>query len=81
MDNVNIPLQRMEELEEKYGVELFVNQYEDNHKPDEYFMKLASVYLSPPFEHVKFREFYEYLGSTLDDVERELERRYGNKNI
>lgn len=81
MNNINIPLQRMEELEEKYGVELFVNQYEDNYKPDEYFVKYGSIYFAPPFEHVKYRDTYEYLGSTLDEVERELERRYGNKNI
>lgn len=73
----DISLERMEQLEKKYGVELHVNQYEDKSKPDEYFI----VETEFSFPYLNERLTFEYLGSTLDEVERRLEEKYGNKDI
>ena len=65
MFELNIPLERMEKLEAKYNVDLFVEQYE--YEPDEYYIVDAKG--------------MKYIGSTLDEVEWTLEEWYGNKNI
>ena len=61
--NLDIPLFEMERLEEKYGVELFVEQYEDPNTPNSYWQIIG-----------KYRI---YLGSTIDQVEKRLGELYG----
>lgn len=65
MFELNIPLERMEDLETKYNVHLIVEQY--RYEPDEYY--------------VVDKKGKRYAGSTLDEVEKSLEEWYGNKNI
>lgn len=62
MFDLNIPLQQMETLEEKYGIALHVDQYAD--KKDEYFMI------------TKDKE-YKYVGSTIKEVKKKLKKIYG----
>lgn len=61
--NLDIPLFEMERLEEKYGVELFIEQYEDPNTPNSYWQVID-----------KYRI---YLGSTIDQVEKRLGELYG----
>ena len=63
--NLNIPLKEMEQLENKYGIELFIEQYDDPDTPDSYWeiLKPSNVKL--------------YLGHTIGEVERVLKRKYG----
>ena len=61
--NLDIPLFEMERLEEKYGVELFVEQYEDPDAPNSYWQIIG-----------KYRI---YLGCTIDQAEKRLGELYG----
>lgn len=61
--NLDIPLFEMERLEEKYDVELFVEQYGDPDTPSSYWQIIG-----------KYRI---YLGCTIDQVEKRLGELYG----
>lgn len=66
---IKIDLERMEKLEEKYGIHLHVEQYGSMlNIPDSYFE------IKEPFTECIF------LGHTLDEVEKKLEKMYGKKN-
>ena len=65
MSRFDIPLLEMEELERKYGIELFVEQYADPDTPDSYWQVIQ-----PCNDHL-------YLGHTLDEVREELKNRHG----
>ena len=62
MFNLEVNLQAMEELEEKYSVSLHVNQCEG--KKDEFYMITAD------------KEF-KYIGSTIKEVKKALKKIYG----
>ena len=61
--NLEINLEAMEALEEKYGIALHVDQYMD--KKDEYYMI------------TKDKE-YKYVGSTIKEVKKKLKKIYGH---
>lgn len=61
-----IPLQKMEELEEKYEIELFLDQTEG--KKDNYYQLIDQFPLTE-----KKRVF---LGHTIKQVEKRLKREY-----
>lgn len=63
IDKLNIPLEEMEKLESKYGINLHVDQFEDENMPDAFF--------------IIGKDSFTYLGSTMENVEKELKRRYG----
>lgn len=67
---VNV-IQRMEELEEKYGIHLHVEQYMSDKVPDSYYQVLKEGSFK--------KEDFEFLGHTLDEVEKSLELKYGKK--
>lgn len=59
-----IPLQKMEELEEKYNVHLHIEQYIDPRLPDKYYKVLKpDVFTSDNFI---------FLGNTIEEVEEAL---------
>lgn len=58
-----IPLEQLEQLERKYGIELHVDQYEDVDTPDAYFIKASNSYI--------------YIGHTLDSAIQYLVDTYG----
>lgn len=65
---IKIDLERMEKLEEKYGIHLHVEQYGDLSIQDKYFE------IRKPLSDSVF------LGNTLDEAEKKLEKMYGKKN-
>lgn len=65
---IKIDLERMEKLEEKYGIHLHVEQYGDLSIQDKYFE------IREPLSDSVF------LGNTLDEAEKKLEKMYGKKN-
>lgn len=64
IDKLEIPLQELEQLEFKYGVRLHVDQFEDETKPDAYFLMDKSG-------------SFIYIGSTLSNVKEKLKSWYG----
>ena len=64
IDKLSFPLEEMEKLEVKYGVNLHVDQFEDENKPDAYFVIGES-------------KSFTYVGSTLDEVKERLKTWYG----
>lgn len=65
MSMLDIPLFEMEELERKYGISMFVEQYVDPDTPDSYWQVIHPC------------NDYLYLGHTIDEVKKELMCRYG----
>ena len=66
---IKIDLERMEKIEQKYGIHLHVEQYGSTlNIHDSYFE------IKEPFTECIF------LGHTLDEVEKKLEKMYGKKN-
>ena len=65
---IKIDLERMEKLEEKYGIHLHVEQYGDLSIQDKHFE------IRKPLSDSVF------LGNTLDEAEKKLEKMYGKKN-
>ena len=63
IDKLNVPLQEMEKLEAKYGINLHVDQFEDENIPDAYFVIGES-------------KSFTYVGSTLDEVKERLKSWY-----
>lgn len=65
MFEFKIDLEKLEQLESKYNVEIFVEKHEGY--PDAYYI-------------VKEKGL-EYIGSTIYEIEESLEGLYGNTNI
>lgn len=62
MFNIEVNIQAMEQLEEKYGIALHVDQFEG--KKDEFYM------ITPDKK-------YKYVGSTIKEVKKTLKKIYG----
>ena len=65
MFNMEVNIQAMEELEEKYGIALHVDQFEDKNKKDEFYL------ITPDKK-------YKYVGSTIREVKKTLKKMYGH---
>lgn len=60
-----IPLRELEELEDKYGIELYVEQYEGNEFETAYYVIRPNM------------SDKVYVGSTIEEVKEKLVVRYG----
>lgn len=65
MFNFKIDLEKLEQLESKYNVEIFFEKHEGY--PDAYY--------------IIDKKDMKYIGSTIYEIEETLEEWYGNKNI